>query len=96
MKMNPISATVDKVKAGQARIEKGIIELQHLAKETLEQVKRSEQVLRKAAFESTEISTPTCLIILPHKLRAPGDRGDAEVEGGDVMADCLRGMAEVC
>jgi len=31
-------------------------------------------VLRKAVFESTEILTPTCFVILPHKL---GDDGDA-------------------
>jgi len=62
------------IEKSQARIEKGIIELNHLAKETLEQVKRSEEVLRKAVFESTEILTPTCFVILPRKF---GDDGDA-------------------
>ena len=63
------------------RIEKGMIELKHLANETLQQVKRSEEVLRKAVFESTEILTPTCFVILPHKL---GNGGNApENDGGE-------------
>jgi len=57
-----------RIEKGIIEIKKGIIELKHLSKETLQQVKRSEEVLRKAVFESTEILTPTCFVILPHKL----------------------------
>ena len=63
-----------------------------MAKETLEQVKRSEEVLRKAVFESTEILTPTCFVILPHKL---GDHmpENAERENAE-MQEHLQGIAE--
>jgi len=73
------------IEKSQARIEKGIIDLNYVAKETLEQVKRSEEVLRKALFESTEILTPTCFVILPRKL---GDDRDAPEndEGENALA----------
>jgi len=90
--LNKLRKNMDEVKEGQARIEKGIIELKHLAKETLEQVRRSEEVLRKAVFESTEIRTPTCFVILPNKL---GDHmpENAEHENAE-MQEHLQGIAE--
>jgi len=102
------------VDAGQARIEKGIIDLKHMssalterfdavkegivelqqqAKETLEQVKRSEEMLRKAVFVATEIKTPTCFVILPHKL---GARGETDDENAKDMHEHLLGIAGVC
>ena len=82
---------LEAIEQGQARVEKGIqhlaketLKLQHLAKETLAQVKRSEEVLRKAVFESTEIHTPTCFIILPRKL---GDHGEADARENDEMCE---------
>jgi len=83
---------LDEVKEGQKRIEKGIIELKNLAKETLDQVRRSEEVLRKAVFESTEILTPTCFVILPHKLDDHISE-NAERENAE-MQQHLQGIAE--
>ena len=74
------------------RIEKGIIKLKHLAKETLEQVKRSEEVLRKAVFDVSEIKTPTCFVILPHKLSGHVSE-NAERENAE-MHEHLLGIAD--
>ena len=84
-KMTLILQSQEKLVKGVERIEKGMIELKHLAKETLEQVKRSEEVLRKAVFESTEILTPTCFVILPHKLGNGGDAPETD-EGENALA----------
>jgi len=68
-----------------------------LSKETLEQVKRPEELLRrKAVLGSTEILTPTCFVILPHKLGdsrdAPeNDKGDNTLVCRDLM--CIKDQA---
>jgi len=84
-KMTLILQSQEKLVKSVDRIEKGMIELKHLAKETLEQVKRSEEVLRKAVFESTTILTPTCFVILPHKLGNGGDAQETD-EGENALA----------
>ena len=73
-----------------ADLKKSIIDLKHMAEATLQQVKSSESVLRKAVFESTEIHHPTCFVILPHKLSA---QGVSESTGNAEMCEHLRDIA---
>jgi len=72
-------------------VKEGIVELHQQAKETLEQVKRSEETLRKAVFEATEINTPTCFVILPHKLGARGET-ETDDENAEDMHEHLLGL----
>jgi hypothetical protein len=39
--------------------------------ETAEKLKHSTSVICKAVFEATEVSTPTCFVVLPYELPAP-------------------------
>ena len=83
-----------KILDGQSRIETNIIKLQNLTEATLKQVERSEEVLRKAVFEATEIHTPTCFIILPHKLSDHGDLTEIAEQENAEMQEHLLGIAE--
>ncbi|GMH54434.1 hypothetical protein TrRE_jg9806, partial [Triparma retinervis] len=51
------------------------IELKSMAKETKEKIKESTGVLCEAIFEATEVSTPTCFIILPYRIPPPPEGG---------------------
>jgi len=91
---NQIGKTQAKILDCQSRIETQIIKLQHLTEATLKQVERSEEVLRKAVFEATEIHTPTCFIILPHKLGHHGDLTEIAEQENAEMQEHLLGIAE--
>jgi len=52
------------------------IELKSMGKETMDKIDASTGVLCKAIFDATEVSTPTCFIILPYKLPPPPKEGE--------------------
>ncbi|GMI24311.1 hypothetical protein TrRE_jg195 [Triparma retinervis] len=52
------------------------IELKSMGKETMDKIDASTGVLCKAIFDATEVSTPTCFIILPYMLPLPPKEGE--------------------
>ncbi|GMI23199.1 hypothetical protein TeGR_g7025, partial [Tetraparma gracilis] len=66
-----ILETQEKLLAGQAQII-------DMSKATQELVENSTSKLCKAIFEATEVSTPTCFIILPYELPVPGAKMSAD------------------
>eukprot|EP00978_Attheya_sp_CCMP212_P014189 scaffold36092_cov46-Attheya_sp.AAC.5 len=76
-----ILRNLDAIKQSMARIEKNTVDLITNSNAVKEQIKRSTSVLCKTIFEATEVSTPTCFIILPYKIDAPGVKNSELAQG---------------
>eukprot|EP00978_Attheya_sp_CCMP212_P002885 scaffold5943_cov56-Attheya_sp.AAC.1 len=66
-----ILRNLDDIKWSTAMIEKNTFDLIANSTAILQEIKRSTSVLCKTIFEATEVSTPTCFIILPYEIDAP-------------------------
>ena len=64
---------IEDIKLCNAQIEEDIIVLKTISETTLKQIANSMSVFCNTIFEDTEVSTPTCFIILPHKINPPSD-----------------------
>jgi hypothetical protein len=69
------------------RIFECVRETRGMVQATLQQIRLSETVLRRAVFEATEVTCPTCFIILPNKV---GTNDDA-----DRVLEYAQGLAEI-
>ena len=84
-------AKVDEVLASQRRVETMMdsiktdtMQIKDVSAATLGQVIKTEEVLRKAIFDATEVHVPTCFVIVNQKLtRLPGGSGGgARIDDG--------------
>ena len=66
-----------------------------MAKATQEKLEKSTATICKAVFEATEVSTPTCFVIIPYEYGTAADKGSVAAEYAEKMArlDDLTSMA---
>jgi hypothetical protein len=86
-----LTAHVEAVRAQNSEILGTMREMHDVVRATLQQVKLSEAVLRRALFQVSEFDCPRCFIVLPFKLEAMASNTNT-----GALCEYAQGLAQVC
>ena len=78
--------------AAFARLEAGQAKLISMGKATMAKIDKSTSTICTAVFEATEVTTPTCFVILPFELPDPSE--DEDEDASESMLDAAEGWIE--
>ena len=92
MNYTEVKSQMDRIELKQDKLLQNTIILKRIAEETQKKIDFSTNALFRAIFEATEVTTPTCFIMLPYKLPS-GNENILSTENLEYAADYINKLS---